>query len=79
MPRRCPLAEESTELEIEVHFLLHGKRNRRYKVYFSIHDESETVRVFHVRHWAMRPVEANELEDLMDESADSRRESEGLI
>jgi len=79
MPRRCPLAEESTELETEVHFLLHGKRNRRYKVYFSIHDESETVRVFHVRHWAMRPVEANELEDLMDESADSRRESEGLI
>jgi plasmid stabilization system protein ParE len=79
MPRRCPLAEESTELDTEGHFLLHGKRNRRYKVYFSIHNESETVRVFHVRHWAKRPVEADELEDLMDQSADSRGEPEGLI
>ena len=77
MPRRCPLAEESTELEAELHFLLHGKRNRRYKVFFSIHDESETVRVFHVRHWAMKPVETDELEDLMDESTDSRSDPEG--
>jgi len=78
LPRRCPLAEESTALEAEVHFCLHGKRNRRYKVYFSIHEESETVRVFHVRHWAMKPVETDELEDLMDESIDPRSEPEGI-
>lgn len=77
LSRGCPLAEESTELEAEVRFLLHGKRNRRYKVYFSIHEESEMVRVFHVRHWAMKPVETDELQDLMDESTDSRSEPEG--
>jgi len=76
LPERCPLAEESTELKAEVHFLLHGKRNRRYKVYFSIHNESETARVFHVRHWAMKPVEADELEDLMNETMDSDGEIE---
>jgi hypothetical protein len=55
-----------------------GKRNCRYKVYFSIHDESETVRVFHLRHWAIKPVETGELEDLIDESTDSRSEPQGI-
>jgi len=68
LPNRCPLAEESRDLRTEVRLLLHGKRNRRYKIYFAIHHESKTVRVFHVRHWAMKPAETNELEDLMDET-----------
>jgi len=51
-PGRCPLAGESEELRAEVRLLLYGKRNRRYKVYFGIDSETETVRVFHVRHWA---------------------------
>jgi len=38
------------------------------KVYFAIHHESQAVRIFHVRHWAMKPAEADELEDLMDET-----------
>ena len=78
MPRRCLLAEELTKLQTEVHFLLHGKRNHWYKVYFSIHDSSETVRVFHVPHWAMKPFGTDELEDLMDESADPSSEPEGI-
>jgi len=36
-----------------------------------VHDETATVRVVHVRHWAMTLVAADELEDLMDESAES--------
>jgi plasmid stabilization system protein ParE len=68
LPGRCALAEEAEDLQTDVRVLFHGKRNRRYKVYFAIHHESQTVRVFHVRHWAMKPAEADELEDLMDET-----------
>ena len=71
LPSRCPLADESEDLQTEVRLLLYGKRNRRYKIYFAIHHESQTVRVFHVRHWAMKPAEADELQDLMDESNDT--------
>jgi plasmid stabilization system protein ParE len=63
MPRRCPLAGESDDLQTEVRLLLYGTRNRRYKVYFAIHHESEVVRVFHIRHWARKPVETDGLED----------------
>ena len=67
MPGRCPAFEDSTELGVEVRVLLHGKRNRRYKIYFEIQLDAGRVRVFHIRHWARKPVEADELEDLMDE------------
>ena len=42
MPSRCPVAEESEALGQQVHLLLHGKRNRTYKVYYSIHEETQT-------------------------------------
>jgi plasmid stabilization system protein ParE len=76
IPSRCVLAEESAELEAEVRLLLHGKRKRRYKIYFAIHQETETVRVFHVRHWARKPVETDELSDLMDEAIVSEIEGD---
>jgi plasmid stabilization system protein ParE len=60
LPTRCTIAEESEDLQQEVRLLLHGKRNRRYKVYFAIHHESRTVRVFHVRHWARKPLATEE-------------------
>jgi hypothetical protein len=61
------VAEESEELQAEVRLLLHGKRNRMFKIYFAIHKETDTVRIFHVRDWARKPVDADELQDLMDE------------
>jgi plasmid stabilization system protein ParE len=67
LPGRCPLAEESEALQTEIRILLYGRRNRRYKVYFAVHHESPAVRVFHIRHWAMKPAEVDELADLMDE------------
>jgi plasmid stabilization system protein ParE len=69
-PQRCPLAEESQRLQAEIRLLLYGKRNRRYKIYFAVHKETETIRVFHVRHWARRPADTDELDDLMDDSAE---------
>jgi plasmid stabilization system protein ParE len=64
MPSRCRLAAESEDLQTEVRLLLHGKRNRRYKIYFAIHCESATVRVFHIRHWPRKAAEKSELEEL---------------
>lgn len=32
MPGRCPIAEESDELGREARCLLHGRRNRAYKI-----------------------------------------------
>lgn len=71
MPERCAIAEESAHLGVAGRVLLLGKRNRRYKVYFAIHAETATVRVFHVRHWARKPAEADELAELMEESLES--------
>jgi hypothetical protein len=64
---RCRLAEESEELQAEVRLLPHGKRNRMFKIYIAIHKETDTVRILHVRHRARKPVDADELQDLMDE------------
>ena len=69
MPARCSVAPEADALGAEVRVLLHGRKNRSYKIYFAIDYEtpsSGTVRVFHVRHWARKPMSEDELQDLMD-------------
>lgn len=40
-----------------------------YKVYYSSHDETQTVRVFHVRHWARESLRADDLQELIDDLA----------
>ena len=70
MPGRCPLAPEAEELGDEVRLLLHGRKNRAYKIYFKIHQKTESsgsVQVFHVRHWARKPLTNEELEELMED------------
>ena len=67
MPARCTLAPEAEEAGEEVRLLLHGMKNRAYKIYFKIHEETASngsVRVFHVRHWARKPLTNEELEEL---------------
>jgi plasmid stabilization system protein ParE len=66
-PLGCPVAEESEELGRGVRLLLHGKRRRAYKVYYAVNVESESVRVFHVRHWARRGPSVDEMEELVAE------------
>jgi plasmid stabilization system protein ParE len=73
MPARCPLASEAEELGSEVRLLLHGRKNRAFKIYYAIDHETPstgTVRVFHVRHWARKPVSEDELQDLLDDLTD---------
>ncbi len=74
MPGRRPLAPESEALDAEVRVLLHGKRNRRYKIYFAIHSDTQTVRVFHIRHWARKPLDADELTELMENGGEENLE-----
>ena len=69
MSERCRIAEESEELGQEVRVLLYGRRNRKYRVYYSIQrgtHSSGTVQVFHVRHWARKSLGANQLRELME-------------
>ena len=70
MPERCPVAEESSLLGAEVRVLLFGRTSRQYKIYFAVHNSplDQRVRVFHIRHWARREPDGDELEDLMDEA-----------
>jgi plasmid stabilization system protein ParE len=68
LPRRCRVAHESQELGRQVHVLLCGKRNRQYKVYYSVRETTRstgTVRVFHVRHWARKTPNTDQLRELM--------------
>ena len=75
MPARCPIAPESEAIGREIRLLLHGRKNRAYKIYFAIRYETPStgaVRVFHVRHWARRALSLDELQDLMDEPTDEQ-------
>lgn len=70
MPSRSPIADESEDLGEEVRVLLYGRRNRKYKIYYSIRHKGPstgTVRVFHVRHWARKSLSAEEVQTLMEE------------
>lgn len=70
MPERCPVVTEAEDEIERVRLLLHGKRNRRYKIFYCVRKRSPstgTVSVLHVRHWARKGVSADELQKLMDE------------
>ena len=43
MPSRCPIADESEDVGQQVRVLLHGKRNRRYKVYYAIQESGPST------------------------------------
>ena len=73
LPTRCAvMAPESEELGQEIRLLLYGRKNRTYKIYFSSDQDSDPglVRVFHVRHWARKPVTLDELGDLTEDEPD---------
>lgn len=70
MPGRSPTADVSKELGQELRLLLYGKRNRTYKVYYSIQQRTPstgTVRLFHVRHWARKSLNSDQLRQMMNE------------
>ncbi|MGD0126034.1 MAG: type II toxin-antitoxin system RelE/ParE family toxin [Terriglobia bacterium] len=72
-PHRCPIADESRALGYEVRVLLHGKRNRQFKVFYSVQQKTPStgsVRVFHVRHWARTRLHTDALRELIAKPAE---------
>jgi hypothetical protein len=56
LPRRCPIAPENDDFDVEVRQLLYGE----FRVLFTVEDD--VVRVLHVRHGARRFLTPDELE-----------------
>ena len=67
VPSRCAIAEEFKDLGREVRLLLHGKRNRRYKIYYAIQADAARVHVFHIRHWAQKALNPSQIQKLINE------------
>ena len=59
LPSRCNLALENEVFDLEIRHLLYGRKGRRYRALFTIVED--TVHVLHFRHWAQRPMTAEEL------------------
>jgi plasmid stabilization system protein ParE len=55
-PRRCPLAPENSDVDVEIRHLLYGE----FRILFTVEDE--IVHVLHVRHGARRSLTPDELE-----------------
>ena len=66
MPERCQMAFGAYGLGVDVRVLNHGRRNRAYRIYFTISRRPKgVVRVLHIRHWARRPFTTAEFRDLL--------------
>ena len=63
LPKRCPVAPESFDPDHPVRVLTYGRKPYAYRVFFTVDDDAEIVRVLHVRRGArQRPM----TEDLRD-------------
>ncbi len=60
-PKRCPVAPESIDPDHPVRVLSYGRTPHVYRVFFTVDDERNVVRVVHVRHGARRRALAEEL------------------
>jgi plasmid stabilization system protein ParE len=49
-PGRCPLAAENDEFPQEIRELLHGRRNHKYRIIFTVHEDA--VVILYVHHGA---------------------------
>lgn len=54
-PQRCAIAPENEHFEPEIRQLLYGRSRRKYRVLFTILDD--TVQVLHFRHWAQETLD----------------------
>ena len=62
-PERCPRAREDGLFKYELRQLVFGRRHGRYRVIFTIFED--TVHVLHVRHGARPAMTKAEIEDLL--------------
>lgn len=52
LPKRCPVAPESINPDQPVRVLSYGRKPHVYRVFFTVNDTTEAVRVVHIRHRA---------------------------
>src|SRR5512134_3950288 len=52
LPKRCPVAPESINPDQPVRVLSYGRKPHVYRVFFTVNDTAEAVRVVHIRHRA---------------------------
>ena len=60
-PKRCPVAPESLDPDYPVRVLTYGRKPHAYRIFFTVDDAVEIVRVLHVRRGARRGPMAGEL------------------
>jgi toxin ParE1/3/4 len=60
-PKRCPVAPESFASGDPVRVLTYGRKPHAYRIFFMVDDDTEIVRVLHVRRGARQPPMAEEL------------------
>ena len=60
-PKRCPVAPESVDPDRPVRVLTYGRRPHAYRIFFTVDDDAEVVRVLHVRRGARQRPIAEEL------------------
>jgi toxin ParE1/3/4 len=61
-PKRCPVAPESIDPDHPIRVLSYGRKPHVYRVFFTVDDEANVVRVVHVRRGARRRPIAEELQ-----------------
>jgi mRNA-degrading endonuclease RelE of RelBE toxin-antitoxin system len=60
-PRRCAFAPENDELIEETRQLIYGKSRNKYRILFTIRED--TVFVLHVRHSSQAPLTSDEIDE----------------
>ena len=60
-PKRCPVAPESFDPNRPVRVLLYGRKPHAYRIFFTIDNDADIVRVVHVRRGARQRPLAEEL------------------
>ncbi|WP_414582712.1 type II toxin-antitoxin system RelE/ParE family toxin [Scytonema sp. PCC 10023] len=60
-PRRCALAAENDALTEEIRQLIYGKSRNKYRILFTIRED--TVFVLHVRHRSQAPLTSEEIDE----------------
>lgn len=60
-PKRCPVAPESLDDDLPIRVLTYGRKPHAYRVFFTVDDSADVVRVLHVRRGARQRPIAEEL------------------
>lgn len=62
-PKRCPIAPDSFDPDQPVRVLTYGRKPHAYRIFFTVDDHAEVVRVLHVRRGVRQRPLADELRD----------------